>query len=49
MAKASGDRGFGGYVVALLANQALYLGLHRQVIPELGQFSAHLSAGGWVR
>jgi hypothetical protein len=32
MAKASGDRGFGGYVVALLANQALYLGLHRQVI-----------------
>jgi hypothetical protein len=32
MAKASGDRGFGGYVVALLANQAHYLGLHRQVI-----------------
>jgi hypothetical protein len=32
MAKASGDRGFGGYVVALLANQGLYLGLHRQVI-----------------
>jgi hypothetical protein len=32
MAKASGDRGFGGYVVALLASQALYLGLHRQVI-----------------
>jgi|HubBroStandDraft_1064217.scaffolds.fasta_scaffold02500_9 hypothetical protein len=32
MAKASADRGFGGYVVALLANQALYLGLHRQVI-----------------
>jgi hypothetical protein len=32
MAKASGDRGFGGYVIALLANQALYLGLHRQVI-----------------
>jgi hypothetical protein len=32
MAKASGDRGFGGYVVALLANQALYLGLYRQVI-----------------
>lgn len=32
MAKASGDRGFGGYVVALLANQALYLGLNRQVI-----------------
>ena len=32
MAKASGDRGFGGYVVALLANQALYRGLHSQVI-----------------
>jgi hypothetical protein len=32
MAKASGDRGFGGYVVALLANQALYRGNHRQVI-----------------
>jgi hypothetical protein len=26
MAKASGDRGFGGYVIALLTNQALYLG-----------------------
>lgn len=32
MAKASGDRGFGGYVVALLANQGLYRGLYRQVI-----------------
>lgn len=32
MAKASGDRGFGGYVLALLANQALYRGLYRQVI-----------------
>ena len=32
MAKASGDRGFGGYVVALLANQALYRGSNRQVI-----------------
>jgi len=32
MAKASGDRAFGGYVVALLANQALYQGRHRQVI-----------------
>jgi hypothetical protein len=31
MAKASGDRGFGGYVIALLANQALYRG-NRQVI-----------------
>jgi len=32
MAKASADRGFGGYVIALLANQAFYLGLYRQVI-----------------
>lgn len=32
MAKASGDRGFGGYVIALLTNQALYLGRNRQVI-----------------
>ena len=32
MAKASGDRGFGGYVIALLANQALYRGNNRQVI-----------------
>jgi hypothetical protein len=32
MAKASGDRGFGGYVIALLANQALYRGSNRQAI-----------------
>lgn len=32
MAKASGDRGFGGYVIALLANQSLYRGNNRQVI-----------------
>jgi tetratricopeptide (TPR) repeat protein len=32
MAKASGDRGFGGYVVALLANQALFQGQNRLVI-----------------
>jgi tetratricopeptide (TPR) repeat protein len=32
LAKASGDRGFGGYIVALLANQAMYLGRFRQVI-----------------
>jgi hypothetical protein len=32
MAKASADHGFGGYVVALLANQALHLGEHRLVI-----------------
>lgn len=32
MAKASGDRAFGGYVIALLANQALYRGNNRQVI-----------------
>jgi hypothetical protein len=30
MAKASGDRAFGGYVVALLVNQALYLREYRQ-------------------
>ncbi|MDI2127955.1 transcriptional regulator [Yinghuangia seranimata] len=30
MAKASGDRGFGGYVIALLVNQALYLREYRQ-------------------
>jgi len=32
MAKASGERGFGGYVIALLANQAMCRGLYRQVI-----------------
>ena len=32
MAKASGGRGFGGYVIALLVNQALYRGSNRQVI-----------------
>jgi hypothetical protein len=32
MAKAAGDRGFGGYVIALLTNQALYQGRNRQVI-----------------
>lgn len=32
LAKASGDRGFGGYVVALLANQAMYLNRFRQVV-----------------
>jgi hypothetical protein len=32
MAKACGDRGFGAYVIALLANQALYRGNCRQVI-----------------
>jgi tetratricopeptide (TPR) repeat protein len=32
LAKASGDRGFGGYVVALLANQSMCLSRHRQVI-----------------
>ena len=32
MAKASGERGFGGYVIALLTNQALYQGRNRQVI-----------------
>ncbi len=32
LAKASGDRGFGGYIVALLANQSMCLGRHRQVV-----------------
>ncbi len=32
LAKASGDRGFGGYVVALLVNQALFLGDFRQAV-----------------
>jgi hypothetical protein len=32
LAKASGDRGFGGYIVALLANQYMCLGWYRQVI-----------------
>lgn len=32
MAKASGDRAFGGYVVALLTNQAIYLGDFRLAI-----------------
>jgi tetratricopeptide (TPR) repeat protein len=32
LAKASGDRGFGGYIVALLANQSMCLGRYRQVV-----------------
>jgi hypothetical protein len=32
LAKASCDCGFGGYIVALLANQSMCLGRHRQVI-----------------
>jgi tetratricopeptide (TPR) repeat protein len=32
LAKASGDRGFGGYIVALLANQSMCMGRYRQVI-----------------
>ncbi|WP_431979861.1 transcriptional regulator [Streptomyces qinglanensis] len=32
LAKASGDRAFGGYVIALLVNQALYMGDHRQAV-----------------
>ncbi len=32
LAKASGSRAFGGYVVALLANQAMYRGTYRQVV-----------------
>ncbi|MGC5344923.1 transcriptional regulator [Streptomyces sp. DT171] len=32
LAKASGDRGLGGYVIALLVNQLLFLGDHRQSV-----------------
>ncbi|TDC96608.1 transcriptional regulator [Actinomadura sp. 7K507] len=32
MAKASGHRGFGGYCLALLANQAMYRGNYRRVV-----------------
>jgi hypothetical protein len=32
LAKASGDRGFGGYIVALVANQSMCLGRYRQVV-----------------
>lgn len=32
LAKASGDRAFGGYVVALLTNQCLYMGEFRQAV-----------------
>lgn len=32
LAKASDDRGFGGYIVALLANQSMRLGRYRQVV-----------------
>ncbi|MFD4769874.1 transcriptional regulator [Streptomyces niveus] len=32
LAKASGDRAFGGYVIALLVNQSLYMGEFRQAV-----------------
>ncbi len=32
LAKASGDRAFGGYVVALLVNHSLFMGEHRQAV-----------------
>ncbi|WPO69934.1 transcriptional regulator [Streptomyces sp. KN37] len=32
LAKASGDRAFGGYVIALLVNHAIYLGDHHQAV-----------------
>lgn len=32
LAKASGDRGFGGYVIALLVNQALFMRDYRQAV-----------------
>ncbi|MER6915646.1 transcriptional regulator [Streptomyces sp. NPDC000594] len=32
LAKASGDRGLGAYVIALLVNQSLFMGEHRQAV-----------------
>ena len=46
MAKASGDRGFGGYIVALLANQAFFLGSYRHVV-QYGE-TALRGAGRWL-
>jgi len=47
LAKASGDRAFGGYVIALLVNQAIYLKDHRQAVAfaEVGlrTAGAHIS------
>ena len=48
MAKASGHRGFGGYVLALPANQAMYLGNPRLVLDRPGKVGgriARFSAG----
>jgi hypothetical protein len=49
LAKASGDRAFGGYVVALLVNQAVYLKDYRQAVAfaEAGLRTAggHISPG----
>ncbi|MFF9196261.1 transcriptional regulator [Streptomyces sp. NPDC014779] len=43
LAKASGDRGLGAYVVALLVNQALFMGEYRQAVAfaEAALRSAH--------
>jgi hypothetical protein len=49
LAKASGDRAFGGYVIALLVNQALYMREYRQAVAfaEAGLRTAgsHISYG----
>ncbi len=49
LAKASGDRAFGGYVVALLVNQAIYLKDYRQAVAfaeaGLRTAGAHISPG----
>jgi len=49
LAKASGDRAFGGYVIALLVNQAVYLKDYRQAVAfaEAGLRTAggHISPG----
>lgn len=43
LAKASGDRGLGAYVIALLVNQSLYMGEYRQAVAFA---EAALRAGG---
>lgn len=46
LAKASGDRGFGGYIVALLANQSMSLARYRQVVQYAE--TALRGAGRWL-
>ncbi|MER5973683.1 transcriptional regulator [Streptomyces sp. NPDC002055] len=46
LAKASGDRGLGAYVIALIVNQSLFLGEHRQAVAFAE--SALRAAGGHI-